>query len=55
MSTDKARELDLKEDDWIWIETRRGRAKQQLLTDPGIHPLVVITEFGWGGTEDYKT
>ncbi|MEW6261755.1 MAG: molybdopterin dinucleotide binding domain-containing protein [Thermodesulfobacteriota bacterium] len=54
MNTEKARELGLEDGDWIWIETKRGRVKQQLLTDPGIHPLVVNTEFGWGGTEEYK-
>ncbi|MEM4360198.1 MAG: molybdopterin-dependent oxidoreductase [Candidatus Bilamarchaeaceae archaeon] len=54
MNTDKARELGLKDGDWIWIETARGKTKQRLMTHPGINPRVVNTEFGWGGTEEFK-
>ncbi|MEW6142203.1 MAG: molybdopterin-dependent oxidoreductase [Chloroflexota bacterium] len=54
MNTETVKKLDLKEGDWVWIETRRGRVKQRLMTDPGIHPKVVNTEFGWGGTKEFK-
>jgi len=54
MNTEKARELGFKDGDWIWIETRRGKTKQRLITHPGIDPRVVNTEFGWGGTEEFR-
>jgi anaerobic selenocysteine-containing dehydrogenase len=54
MNTTTAKSLGLKDGDWVWIETRTGKIKQRLVTDPGIHPKVVNTEFGWGGTEEFK-
>ena len=54
MNTEAAENLGLKDGDWIWIESPRGRIKHMLMTDPSVDPRVVNTEFGWGGTEEYK-
>jgi anaerobic selenocysteine-containing dehydrogenase len=51
MNTETAAKLGLKDGDWVYIETRRGRCKQMLLTDPYVHPKVVNVEFGWGENE----
>jgi hypothetical protein len=54
MNTQAAGDLGLEDGDWIWIETPRGRIKHMLMTEPSLDPRVVNTEFGWGGTEEYK-
>ena len=48
MNPETARELGLKEGDWVWIETCKGRVKQRLSLQPGMHPKVIAVEFGWG-------
>jgi len=45
---DTAREYGIAENDWIWIETYRGRMKQQVRIQENVHPKVVNVEFGWG-------
>ena len=42
-----AAELGIKEGDWVWIETRRGRIKQKADLTQAIHPKVVVTQRGW--------
>ncbi len=42
-----AAELDLKEGDWAWIETPRGRVKQKCHLFEGIDPRVIHAEHGW--------
>lgn len=42
-----AEELNIKEGDWIWIETRRGRIKQKAELTQAVHPKVVVTQRGW--------
>lgn len=37
----------LKEDDWVWIETTRGRIKQKAKIIEDIHPDVISIEHGW--------
>lgn len=49
LNTKTAIQLGLKEGDWIYIETKKGKAKQRLVVNPEIHPKVVITTFGWHG------
>ena len=44
---DKAAVLGIKDGDWIFIETRRGRIKQRASLDPGILPDVVNCEASW--------
>jgi anaerobic selenocysteine-containing dehydrogenase len=43
-----AEEYGLEEGDWIYIETHKGRIRQRLALQPGMHPKVVNVEFGWG-------
>jgi thiosulfate reductase/polysulfide reductase chain A len=38
---------NIKEGDWVWIETRRGRIKQKASLNPGILPDVVNCEASW--------
>lgn len=54
MNPDTAKELGLKNGDWLYIETYKGRIRQKLSVQPGMHPKVVNVEFGWGdyGYED---
>lgn len=49
-----ARELGIKENDWVWIETPRGkgRVKQKAHLTPGIHPKVVHTAHMWWYPEE---
>jgi thiosulfate reductase/polysulfide reductase chain A len=42
-----AAELSIKEGDWVWIETKRGRIKQKANLTEGIRPGVVYTQRGW--------
>ena len=48
MNPDTAKEYGLSEGDWIYIETYKGRIRQKLALQPGMHPKVVNVEFGWG-------
>jgi anaerobic selenocysteine-containing dehydrogenase len=47
INPETAKSLGLEDGDWAWIETRRGRARLRVMTDPGLHPRVVVAEFGW--------
>jgi anaerobic selenocysteine-containing dehydrogenase len=42
-----AKKYDLKEGEWICIETKKGRIRQQLRFDPNLDPRVVFVAFGW--------
>lgn len=42
-----ARKLGIKEMDWVWIESPRGRVRQRAKLNDGIHPRVVVAEHGW--------
>ncbi|MCL2889144.1 MAG: molybdopterin-dependent oxidoreductase [Eggerthellaceae bacterium] len=42
-----AAELRIKEGDWCWIETRRGRIKQRANVEPSVDPRVVYAQRGW--------
>jgi len=54
MNPETAKGYGLGDGDWIWVETYKGKMKQQLSTQSGMHPKVVNVEFGWGdcGYED---
>jgi len=43
-----ARNLGLKENDWVWVESPYGKVKMQIDMTEGIHPEVVGTQHGWG-------
>jgi anaerobic selenocysteine-containing dehydrogenase len=47
-----AQKYHLKEGDWIYIETRKGRIKQRLQIDPALDPRVIIVSFGWWFPEE---
>ncbi len=42
-----AEKLDIKDGDWCWIETRRGRIKQRANVEPAIDPRAIYTQRGW--------
>lgn len=45
--TETASKLGIKEDDRVYIETKRGRIKHKATLTPNIDPRVVILEHGW--------
>jgi len=44
---DMAKKHGIKEMDWVWIESPRGRIKQKVKLNDGIDPGVVVAEHGW--------
>ena len=42
-----AAELHIKDGDWCWIETRRGRIKQRANVEPSVDPRVIYAQRGW--------
>ncbi len=42
-----AKNLEIKEGDWVWIESPRGRIRQKARLTKGIHPGVVSAQHGW--------
>ena len=42
-----AKKHNIQEGDWVWIESRRGRAKQRAKLNTGIDPRVIVAEHGW--------
>lgn len=44
---DTARDLGIADDDWVWIETKRGRIRQKAWLFAGILPRVVIVQASW--------
>jgi anaerobic selenocysteine-containing dehydrogenase len=51
---DTAKELGIKEGDWVWIESPRGRVKQRAKLTKGIDPRVVHAQHGWWFPEDER-
>lgn len=49
-----ARRLDVRNGDWVWIESRRGKIKQRAKITDGIDPRVVNVEFGWWYPERHE-
>jgi len=47
-----ARQHDIHNGDWIWIETRRGRMQQRARVTTGIDPRVIAAEHGWWFPEE---
>jgi thiosulfate reductase/polysulfide reductase chain A len=47
INTETARKLGINNDDWVHIETRRGRIKQKAHVTDGIRPDVVNCEASW--------
>lgn len=44
---DTASKLGIKDGDWVWIETMRGKVRQKAELFDGIHPQVVHGQHGW--------
>jgi thiosulfate reductase/polysulfide reductase chain A len=42
-----ASEYSIKEGDWVWIETKRGRIKQKADVTQAVAPKVIVTQRGW--------
>ncbi|MFX0091203.1 MAG: molybdopterin-dependent oxidoreductase [Candidatus Hodarchaeota archaeon] len=42
-----ASNLDIQEEDWVYIETKRGRIKQKAVLSQEIDPRVIGVDFGW--------
>ncbi len=38
----------MEDGNWIYVATYKGKMKQQLAVQPGMHPKIVNVEFGWG-------
>jgi anaerobic selenocysteine-containing dehydrogenase len=49
---DTAERYGIKDRDWMWIETRRGRIKQRARVTAGIDPRVIAAEHGWWFPEE---
>lgn len=47
-----ANDSGIKDRDWVWIETRRGKIKQKAKVTDGIKPNVVNVQHGWWFPED---
>lgn len=42
-----AEDLGIREGDWVWIESARGKIRQRAKLTPGIHPKIVHAQHGW--------
>jgi anaerobic selenocysteine-containing dehydrogenase len=42
-----AEKLGMKEGEWVYIETKKGRIKQMLSLNPDLDPRLVYASFGW--------
>ena len=49
---DTAARYGIKNRDWMWIETRRGRMRQRARVTTGIDPRVIAAEHGWWFPEE---
>jgi anaerobic selenocysteine-containing dehydrogenase len=47
-----AQHYGIKTNDWVWIETQRGRIKQKARVTTGIDPRVVAAQHGWWFPEE---
>jgi anaerobic selenocysteine-containing dehydrogenase len=59
---DTAKNMGVRESDWIWVENKQGRAKFKVNLNSGLHPNVVLGEHAWwfperdaAGLYDWKT
>ena len=47
LNPETAKKAGLKEGDWVYIETKKGKIKQKLSFDSDLDPRVVFVSFGW--------
>ena len=54
LNPDTARELDISDGDWVYIETPEGRIRQRASLMDGIHPKVVHIDGYWYFPERFR-
>ena len=47
LNPETAQRLGVKEGEWVYIETRKGRIKQKLALNNELDPRVVVVSYGW--------
>jgi len=47
INPETAEKLGVQQDDWCWIETRRGRIKQRANVESSVAPRVIYAQRGW--------
>lgn len=52
MNPEAAKKLEIRDGDWVWIESPRGRCRHILKYFDGIDPRVVHAQHGWWFPED---
>jgi anaerobic selenocysteine-containing dehydrogenase len=52
---DTASKLGIKDGDWIYIETKRGKIRQKATLSTGVDPRVVVVDHAWWFPERDKT
>jgi len=52
INSQTAKELGISDGDWVYVETKRGRIKQQAALTDDIDPRVVWVDYGWWFPED---
>jgi len=52
INSETARKFNIKDGDWVWIETPRGKIKQRARLSDEIHPMVINVEHGWWFPEE---
>lgn len=52
LNPETAQKLGLKDGDWVYIETVKGKITQKLAIDSDLDPRVVIAAFGWWFPEE---
>ncbi len=52
LNPDTAAKAGIKEGDWVYIESNKGRIMQKLALDPELDPKLVYASFGWWFPED---
>lgn len=55
INPETARELNIKEGDWVFVETVRGKIKQKAKLTSNIHPQMVEVQHGWWFPEKLAT
>jgi len=43
-----AKQLGIEDDDWVFVESPRGRIRVKAKLSLGVHPSVVFVSYGWG-------
>ena len=52
LNPETAKKYGLKEGEWIYLETKKGRVKQILTLDPDLNPNLVYPSWGWWFPEE---